>query len=83
MFGNVSCFMPPSLRGVSAPNSCLTFYLLYFVLPPLEDNGLPLWVPGVLGLFYYPLLIPSKILLKIKDYKNIVIEGGSPKMAEE
>ena len=36
-----------------------------------------------LGLFYYPLLIPSKILLKIKDYKNIVIEGGSPKMAEE
>ena len=27
---------------------CLTFYLLYFVLPPSEDNGLPFWVPGVL-----------------------------------
>ena len=27
---------------------CLSFYLLYFVLPPLEDNGLPFWVPGVL-----------------------------------
>ena len=25
---------------------CLSFYLLYFVLPPFEDNGLPLWVPG-------------------------------------
>ena len=27
---------------------CLSFYLLYFVLPPFEDNGLPFWVPGVL-----------------------------------
>ena len=27
---------------------CLSFYLLYFVLPPLEDNGLPFWVPDVL-----------------------------------
>src|SRR5574337_774233 len=27
---------------------CLYFYLLYFVLPPFEDNGLPFWVPGVL-----------------------------------
>ena len=24
------------------------FYLLYFVLPPFEDNGLPFWVSGVL-----------------------------------
>ena len=27
---------------------CLSFYLLYFVLPPYEDNGLPFWVPDVL-----------------------------------
>ena len=27
---------------------CLSFYLLYFVLPPFEDNGLPFWVSGVL-----------------------------------
>ena len=29
---------------------CLSFYLLYFVLPPFEDNGLPFWVPNVLCL---------------------------------
>ena len=33
---------------VSGPNSCLTCCPLYFVLPPLEENGLPFWVPGVL-----------------------------------
>ena len=27
---------------------CLSFYPLYFVLPPFEDNGLPFWVPDVL-----------------------------------
>ena len=27
---------------------CLSFYPLYFVLPPFEDNVLPFWVPGVL-----------------------------------
>ena len=27
---------------------CLSFYLLYFVLPPFEDNGLPFWVTDVL-----------------------------------
>ena len=27
---------------------CLSFYFLYFVLPPFKDNGLPFWVPGVL-----------------------------------
>ena len=27
---------------------CLSFYLLYFVLPPFEDKGLPFWVPDVL-----------------------------------
>ena len=26
----------------------LSFYLLYFFLPPFEDNGLPSWVPDVL-----------------------------------
>ena len=27
---------------------CLSFYLLYFVIPPFEYNGLPFWVPDVL-----------------------------------
>ena len=27
---------------------CLSFYLLYFVLLPFENNGLPFWVSGVL-----------------------------------
>ena len=27
---------------------CLSFYLLYFVLPPFEDNRLHFWVPDVL-----------------------------------
>ena len=26
----------------------LSFYLLYFVLSPFEENGLPFWVPDVL-----------------------------------
>ena len=26
---------------------CLPFYLLYFVLPSFEDNGLPFWVPDI------------------------------------
>ena len=26
----------------------LSFYLLYFFLPPFEDNGLLFWVPDVL-----------------------------------
>ena len=38
-----------SLSGmVSVPNSFVSFYLLYFVLLPFEDNGMPFWVPGVL-----------------------------------
>ena len=27
---------------------CLSLYLLYFFLPPFEDNGLLFWVPDVL-----------------------------------
>ena len=27
---------------------CLSFNLLYFLLPPFEDNGLLFWVPDVL-----------------------------------
>ena len=34
---------------ISIPNSCLSFCLLYFVLPPFEEIGLPFWVPGVLS----------------------------------
>ena len=40
--------MTPSPGQASVPNSCLSFCLLYFVLPPFEDNGLPFWVPGAL-----------------------------------
>ena len=48
VFGNFFTFMTPSPGWVSIPNSCLSFYLLYFVLPPFEDNGLTFWVPDVL-----------------------------------
>ena len=48
VFGNFFTFMTPSPGWVSIPNSCLSFYLLYFVLPPLADKGLPFWVSGVL-----------------------------------
>ena len=34
-------------RSPSLP-LCLSFYLLYFVLPPCEDNGLLFWVPDAL-----------------------------------
>ena len=27
---------------------CLSFYLLYFFLPPFEDNALLFWVPDAL-----------------------------------
>ena len=36
-----SSLTTPSLGQVSTPNSFVSFYLLYFVLPPFEDNGLP------------------------------------------
>ena len=44
---------PPLLRlppwdGTSLLTLCLSFYHLYFVQPPFEDNGLPFWLPGVL-----------------------------------
>ena len=39
-------FFYDSLLGrVSIPNSCLSFYLLYFFLSPFEDNGC---LPGCL-----------------------------------
>ena len=48
VFGNFS-FTTPSPGWVSVPYLfCLSFYLLYFVLPPFKDNGLPFWVAGVL-----------------------------------
>ena len=47
--GNFSLFKD-SLPGMDLHPYlfCLSFYLLYFVLPPFEDNGLPFWVPDVL-----------------------------------
>ena len=38
---------PPSWDGALFL-LCLSFYLLYFFLPPFEDNGLLFWVPDVL-----------------------------------
>ena len=43
-----SSFLTPSPGWVSVPKFCLSFCLLYFVLPPFEEIGLPFWVPGVL-----------------------------------
>ena len=49
VLGNFSSFMTPSPGRVSVPNSFVSsFYLLSFALPPFKDNGLPLWVPGIL-----------------------------------
>ena len=40
--------LPPLDGSPSLTLFCLSFYLLYFVLPPFEENGLPFWGPGVL-----------------------------------
>ena len=48
MFGNFSLFKTPFLGHISIPTSFVSFYLLYFVLPPFKDNGLLFWVPDVL-----------------------------------
>ena len=49
VFGNFSSFKTPFLGWISIPNSfCLSFYLLYFVLPPFKDNGWLFWVLDVL-----------------------------------
>ena len=37
-----------SQDGAPSLPLCLSFYLFYFFLPPLEDNGLLFWVPDVL-----------------------------------
>ena len=34
---------------VSVPSSFVSLYLLHFVLPPFEDNGLLFWAPDVLS----------------------------------
>ena len=47
--GNFSSFMTPSLgKGLHPYLFCLSFCLLYFILPPVKENGMPFWVPGVL-----------------------------------
>ena len=38
----------PSWDGSPSLPVLSPFYLLYFVLSPFEDNGLPFWVPNVL-----------------------------------
>ena len=45
----LSLFFKTPLPGWSSiPTSFVSFYLLCFFLPPLEDNGLLFWVPDVL-----------------------------------
>ena len=39
--------LPSRDKAPSLP-LCLSFCLLYFFLPPFEDNGLLFWVPDVL-----------------------------------
>ena len=41
-------FKTPFLRWSSVPTSFVSLCLLYFFLPPFEDNGLLFWVPDVL-----------------------------------
>ena len=43
----VSFLRLPSQDG-SPSLPLLSFYLLYLILPPFKDNGLPFWVPNVL-----------------------------------
>ena len=44
-----SLFFKTLFQGWSSiPTSFVSFYFLYFFLPPLEDNGLLFWVPDVL-----------------------------------
>ena len=43
----LSFFKTPSLWRISIPISFASLYLLYFFLPPFEDNGLLFWVPDV------------------------------------
>ena len=38
----------PSRDGATSQLFCLFFCLLYFFLPPFEDNGLLFWVADVL-----------------------------------
>ena len=49
LFGNFSSFTTLFPAWFCIPNYfCLSFCLLYFVLPSLKENGRPFWVPGVL-----------------------------------
>ena len=41
-------FKTPFLGWSSVPTSFVSFCLLYFFLPPFEDNGLLFWVSDVL-----------------------------------
>ena len=49
VFGNFSLYKTLFPGLISVPTSFVSlFKLLYFVLPPFKDNGLPFWVPDVL-----------------------------------
>ena len=48
MFGNFSFLRLPSQDESLSLPLLPPFYLLYFFLPPFEDNGLISWVPVVL-----------------------------------
>ena len=49
VFGNLSLFKDSfPMTDLFPYLFCLSFYLLYFFLPPFKDNGLLFWVPDVL-----------------------------------
>ena len=48
MFGNFLYYDSLPGTGLHPYLFCLSSYLLYFVLPPFDDNGLPFSVPDVL-----------------------------------
>ena len=48
VFGNFSSLWLPPQDGSPSLILLSLFLLLYFVLPPFKDNGLPFWEPGVL-----------------------------------
>ena len=65
MFGNFLYYDSLPGRGLCPLLICLSFYLLYFVLPPFKDNGLLFWVPVC------PLLAIRSFFVQFAQYSNV------------
>ena len=48
LFGNFSPFTTPSSGQVFIPNSFVSLFVFYFVLPRFEESRLSFWVTGIL-----------------------------------